>query len=389
MGRVAREKIKNRLKKQLTNMSAQKHNYVFYGMTSNAVEVRKFTEHIIDSNIAAEQKGHKKSPICIWGTHGIGKTEMVEQIAKEKGFQWAYIAPAQFEEMGDLVGMPAIENGKTVFSSPDWVPQKEGPGVLLIDDVNRADDRILRGIMQLLQNYELVSWKLPPLWQIVLTANPDGGDYSVTPMDNAMLTRMMHITMNFDPKAWAIWAEKTGVDSRCINFVLTYPEIAQGQRTTPRSLVQFFQSIEEIKDFGTSLPLIQMMGASCLDEETVASFIAFIQQNLSELITPEQILAAKNFKNIVYKPLREIVQKEVLRVDIIATLCTRMVNYLTINNIKPEKNGIKNIQSFIKMDIIPNDLRLTLLQDLISSDNAALKAVMADPEVGMMLLNKM
>jgi len=370
-------------------MSNQKHNYVFYGTTSNATEVQKFTEHIITTNINSEKRGHKKSPICIWGTHGIGKTEMVQQIAEAKGYQWAYIAPAQFEEMGDLVGMPAIENGKTVFSSPDWVPTTEGPGILLIDDVNRADDRILRGIMQLLQNYELVSWKLPPLWQIVLTANPDGGDYSVTPMDNAMLTRMMHITMNFDPKAWAIWAEKNGVDSRCINFVLTYPEIAQGQRTTPRSLVQFFQSIESIKEFNSELPLIQMMGSSCLDEETVASFISFVQQNLSELVTSEEILKTKNFENSVYKPLRAIVQKEVLRVDIIATLCTRMVNYLTLNNIKPNKDEIKNIQSFIKMDIIPNDLRLTLLQDLVSSENTALKGVMTDPEVAMLLLNKM
>ena len=67
--------------------------------------------------------------------------------------------------MGDLVGMPSVENGRTIFSSPDWVPTEEGPGILLIDDVNRADDRILWGIMQLLQNYELVSWKLPNLWQ--------------------------------------------------------------------------------------------------------------------------------------------------------------------------------------------------------------------------------
>lgn len=367
----------------------QKHNYIFYGVESNATEVRKFTEHIVQTNIDAEKRGHKKSPICIWGTHGIGKTEMVQQIAEDLGYQWAYIAPAQFEEMGDLVGMPAVENGKTVFSSPDWVPTEEGPGILLIDDVNRADDRILRGIMQLLQNYELVSWKLPPLWQIVLTANPDGGDYSVTPMDNAMLTRMMHITMNFDPKAWAVWAEKAGVDSRCINFVLTYPEIAQGQRTTPRSLVQFFQSIEGIKNFSEELPLIQMLGSSCLDEATVSSFIAFIQQNLSELVTPERIVATKNFDTEVEKHILEIVQKDVLRVDIIATLCTRLVNYLTLNKIKPDKDGIKNIQSFIKMEVIPNDLRLSLLQDLVNSSNASLKAVMTDPAVAMLLLQKM
>ena len=370
-------------------MSEQKHNYVFYGIESNSVEVRNFVEHIIKTNERAEKVDNKKSPICIWGTHGIGKTEMVQQVAEDLGYQWAYIAPAQFEEMGDLVGMPSIEKGRTVFSSPDWVPTKEGPGILLIDDVNRADDRILRGIMQLLQNYELVSWKLPNLWQIVLTANPDGGDYSVTPMDNAMLTRMMHITMKFDPKAWAAWAEKAGVDSRGINFVLTYPEIAQGKQTTPRSLVQFFQSIENIKDFSEELPMIQMLGSSCLDEETVTSFISFIQQNLSDLVTPEEIIKTKSFDTTVYKHLKEVVQKEVLRVDIIATMCTRLVNYLTLNDIKPNKDEIKNICSFIKMDIIPNDIRLSMLQDLVSSKNTSLKAVMQDPEVAMMLLEKM
>lgn len=370
-------------------MSNQKHNYVFYGMQSNATEVRTFVKHIIKTNLSAEERGLNKSPICIWGTHGIGKTEVVQQIASDLGFKWSYIAPAQFEEMGDLVGMPAIENGRTVFSSPDWVPTEEGPGILLIDDVNRADDRILRGIMQLLQNYELISWKLPSQWQIVLTANPDGGDYSVTPMDDAMLTRMMHVTMNFESKAWAIWAEKAGVDSRCINFVLTYPEIAKGKQSTPRSLVQFFQSIENISNFSEELPLIQMLGSSCLDEETIASFIAFVQQNLSNLITPEAITKTNNFEHEVYKHIKGIVQKEVLRIDIIATLCTRLVNYLTLNNIKPGQDEIKNIQSFIKMDFIPNDLRLSMLQDLVSSPNKELKAVMTDPEVAMILLKKM
>ena len=55
--------------------------------------------------------------------------------------------------------------------------------------------------MQLLQNYELISWKLPSDRHIVLTANPDGWDYSVTPMGNAMITRMMHVMMRFDVSA--------------------------------------------------------------------------------------------------------------------------------------------------------------------------------------------
>ena len=116
-------------------------------------------------------------------------------------------------------------------------------GILLLDDMNRADDRILRGCMQLLQNLELASWKLPPKWQIVVTANPDGGDYSVTPMDGAMLTRMLQHEMT---KAWAVWASAAGMDERFIFFVLMQFEIVQGERTTPRSLTQFFRQIAGI-----------------------------------------------------------------------------------------------------------------------------------------------
>lgn len=367
-----------------------KHNYLFYGTKTTASEVNSFLEHVLATNERAEVLERHKTPICIWGKHGIGKTQLVEALAAEKNYKFAYIAPAQFEEMGDLVGMPRITaEGKTLFSEPDWVPKEEGPGILLIDDVNRADDRILRGIMQLLQNYELISWQLPKGWHIVLTANPDGGDYSVTPMDDAMLTRMMHITMEFDVKEWARWAEQNGIDERGINFVLTYPEMVTGERTTPRTLVQFFESIIGIKELDKELGLVQMLADSCLDSNTVASFMSFINNNLSKLITPEEIINAKNFKSSVLDPLQSVVTKGTLRVDILATLCTRLVNYLTINNIKPDKDQLSNIKEFIKIEFIPNDIRLSMAQDLVSSRNTALKTIMADPQIGKLLLQKM
>lgn len=371
-------------------MSKQKHNYLYYGTKTSTSEITTFIEHVIETNNRAESMGRRKTPVCIWGKHGIGKTQIVETIAKNKGYAFTYIAPAQFEEMGDLLGMPTInDEGETIFSRPDWVPTEETKGILLIDDVNRADDRILRGIMQLLQNHELVSWKLPKGWQIVLTANPDGGDYSVTPMDDAMLTRMMHITMEFDVKEWAKWAEKNGVDQRGINFVLTYPEMVTGDRTTPRTLVQFFESIAPIEDLEKNIGLVQMLADSCLDGETAVSFLSFINNNLSKLITPEQILNAKKFETEILSPLKDIVTKGTLRVDILSTLCTRLVNYLTINNVNPEKSQLENIKSFIKLDFIPNDIRLSMAQDLVSSTNTNLKAIMADPQIGKLLLQKM
>jgi hypothetical protein len=374
----------------MSNHKNSNFHYIYYGSKTSASEVSLFLKHSIIMNDHAEKIGRKKTPICIWGKHGIGKTELVESLAQEYNFKFVYLAPAQFEEMGDLVGMPRISSeGKTVFSAPEWVPTEEGPGILLIDDVNRADDRILRGIMQLLQNYELVSWKLPKGWHIILTANPDGGDYSVTPMDDAMITRMMHITMEFDVKEWAKWAEKNGVDQRGINFVLTYPEVITGERTTPRTLVQFFESISKIENLNDNITLIQILADSCLDKNTATAFISFVNNNLSKLISPEEIIEAKNFNAQVLQPIKQIVNKEMLRVDVIATLCTRLVNYLIINNIKAEKEQLNNIKEFIKIDFIPNDIRLSMAQDLIGSGNSNLKSILSDPEISKLILQKM
>ena len=365
------------------------HNYLFYGTEAYASEIEIFLAHVFQSNANAEAAGKRKTPICIWGFHGIGKTELVESFAKKNGYAWSYIAPAQFEQMGDLLGMPTIKDGKTIFSPPEWVPTEEGQGILMIDDVNRADDRILRGIMQLLQNYELTSWTLPKGWQIVLTANPDGGDYSVTPMDDAMLTRMMHITMQFDIKEWAKWAEKNQVDRRGINFILSYPElIHSGERTTPRSLVQFFQSIEHIEDLEENIGIVQILADSCLDKEAAAAFIAFVRDKLGRLPSPLDIMNTSDFEKDIQEPIWEMVNRTTLRVDLLSTLCTRLVNYLLVNDVKPSFAQNKNIKSFMLMNFIPNDLRLGMAQHFMKG-NSDLRNVMADAELSILLLENM
>lgn len=360
--------------------------YIFYGTKTSAIEVEKFILHILASNTASLSNGNKKTPICIWGKHGIGKTEMVEKIAKDNGYDFTYIAPAQFEEMGDLLGMPQIIDNETVLVPPAWVPQEDKPGILLIDDVNRADDRILRGIMQLLQNYELASWKLPSQWHIILTANPDGGDYSVTPMDDAMITRMQHITLEFDISAWISWAQQAGVDERGIDFVATYPEVVTGGRTTPRSLVQFFNSISTIKDLKKELSLVTMLADSCLNTVSTSAFISFVQNDLNKLISPSEVINTSNFKEEIQSVVEGLCNGEG-RLDIVATLCTRLVLFMESFKEKPTKQQINNIQSFLKIEKVPNDIRLSMVGNLMKI--SSLKSLMVDPDLSKLLLQKM
>ena len=366
-----------------------------YGKKGNSKEIKEILLHIFDRNNQLNIENKRGTPICVWGTHGLGKTQMIRDFAREKKWKFAYIAPAQFEEMGDLHGMPNIidPDGKisgdeyTVYSPPDWVPKEEGPGILLIDDINRADDRILRGCMQLLQNFELSSWKLPSKWQIVATANPEGGDYSVTPMDGAMLTRMLHTTLKFDPKVWAEWANDNNIDQRGIAFVLTYPELVNAERTTPRSLTQFFEQIKTIKDLKKKINLVEAIALSSLDDLTTSSFMNFINDELSTLINPEEILDSEKFEDVK----TDIItlskgDSGTKRVDRLSTICSRLYIYVMNKNYKSSKNHSKNLVSFLLIDEIPNDLLMSLYMDINKNGNDNVKAMVRDKKLALKLL---
>ena len=370
--------------------------FIEFGKKGSSREIKEILSHIFERNNELNKEDKRGTAVCIWGTHGLGKTQIVRDYALEKKWKFSYIAPAQFEEMGDLHGMPIVVDPDkritgdeyTVYSPPDWVPRQEGPGILLLDDINRADDRILRGCMQLLQNFELTSWELPPKWQIVATANPEGGDYSVTPMDGAMLTRMLHTTLKFDAKIWAEWAYAANVDERGIAFVLTYPELVNSDRTTPRSLTQFFEQIASIDDLKGNLQLVQALALSSLDEVTVSSFIAFVNDELTQLIDPEEILDAKDFKSIE-KRIKDISVDDsgAKRVDRLATMCSRLYLKLVSNDYKQGKNHSKNLIKFLMFETIPNDLLMSLYMDLQKHGSDKIKEMTRDKKLANKLLS--
>jgi hypothetical protein len=389
------------------------------GILADAQTVKEFVKTVIKSNqryeawneenellIAGGQLApRKKVPVCIWGPHGIGKTQLLKSLAAELSAEegrdpderWLFtsIAPAQFEEMGDLLGMPAIDPGvlddpsddKTILVPPEWTPfkveqarfqatGKHGPGIFLIDDANRADMRIISGLMQLLQDFELASWKMPENWHIVLTANPPGGDYIVRELDDAMLTRMLHIQMRYDEKVWARWAEQQGIDSRGISFVLAYPELLTGKRTTPRTLVQFFHAIESVADLTdpAGVELVMTLGKACLDAETVVEFLQFMQNDWSTIIEPEEILNAKKFAAIESR-MQQLVDPDdeqgAKRVDIANIVVQRLVNRLLLMQTPLTEANRNNVVRFLKLEQIPLDLRVAAGRDLYSAVMAA------------------
>jgi MoxR-like ATPase len=347
-----------------------------YGAELDAITLDRILAHIFRTNLSSEEAtGRRPTPICIWGSHGIGKTSMIKEFAHRNGWKFRYCAPAQFEEMGDLHGLPVTHDPDptvhgdetTIYLPPDWVPKADdsGPGLLLLDDINRADDRILRGLMQLLQEFEMFSWTLPRKWQIVCTGNPDSGDYSVTAMDDAMLTRMLHFTMVYDHKAWLAWAHDRGLDQRGLAFLMTYPETVSGQRTTPRSLEQFLQQIVGIPDLRKELELVSALAHSALDKTTATAFVAFVNDELSELINPEDLLDPNRWPSAQQR-LTSLAQGagQGKRVDRLSTICGRLILHLRKHGHELQDRSADCLCEFVMHPALPGDLRFSLHRDL-------------------------
>jgi hypothetical protein len=372
-----------------------------YGSKVRYSALDMFLEDCFKLNEMAFENDSQKFATCIWGHAGIGKTEKIKQFASRKvtwkgkeydGYNVIDIPLAQFEEMGDLHGLPEahvralrgdeeywvpaklmdsyVKDGweidassgiRTLYAPPDWVPTEEGPCILLFDDFNRANHRMIRGTMQLFQNYGLQSWKLPPGCNIVMTGNPDEQDYLVTSIeDDAILTRMRHITLMWDSESaadWARWAEGENIDGRGISYMLAYPEMAIGkQRTNPRTLTDVMRALSLYKNLNDkeSLDRFYNIAHGLLDEETVGSFVTFLERDVEMVIEPLDIL---NGRPMVADRVKDLMTRGEKRVDVIGVTCERLLAYVLRAEYTPSPEHIKNFQSFLTIKDLGEEFR--------------------------------
>ena len=261
----------------------------------NVDELKGFLKHMVNNNQYIQKEGKVPVAINIEGDAGLGKTSAIVQLGKEMDMDVVKINLSQIEELGDLVGFPVKEfkiqnkEGKTTWimetqidaamkkgykvvekrmahAAPEWIQGRTEGGFLVLDDYTRADHRFMQATMEILDRQEYISWSLPKNWHVILTTNPDNGEYQVTSLDDAQKTRFISTEVKFDASVWARWAEKVNIDGRCINFLLMNPEIVT-QKVNPRSITTFFNSISSIQKFEDELPLINMIGDGSIGEE--------------------------------------------------------------------------------------------------------------------------
>ena len=412
-------------------------------------EMIDFLQHIIDNNRHIQKNGKLPAAVEVIGESGLGKTSVVLQVAEKNNLNCVKLNLAQIEELGDLVGFPVRQfelckeggkagekmvmkevtlpnglkvkkkvpvategtsecmwvdeaateqytkqgfeftgNKRMTYCAPEWIADKKEGGILILDDWNRADIRFIQAVMEIVDRQEYISWKLPKDWHILLTANPDNGEYLVNAIDNAQKTRFISVMMKWNEERWAEWAESQEIDDRCINFVLLQPEVIKGT-VNPRSITTFFNAISSFDNFDNHLGMIQMIGEGSVGLETATLFTSFINNRLDKLVTPKEMLHGKGDQSILDKLKEAINPNGDVRADIASILATRLINYTVIYS---ETNPITQeivdrLKVLIKEEsLFMNDIKFHLVKKLVNGNKTKFQKLLMDAEIQNMVM---
>ena len=161
-----------------------------------------------------------RKPVLIRGRHGVGKSEVVYQIAGGLEMPVVERRASQMTE-GDLVGLPSTDGNTTSFNPPDWFKTAcDNPVVLFLDEVDRATIEVRQGIFELTDSRKLNGHVLHPDTLIFAAVNggEHGDQYQVGEMDPAELDRWTVFDVEPSAEDWLTWA-KDKVDSILWDFI--------------------------------------------------------------------------------------------------------------------------------------------------------------------------
>lgn len=143
----------------------------------------------------------------IWGHQGIGKTQVVKQVAYEANVGFVHLHLAT-QEVGDLVGLLKHNDDGTVsHARPEWLPL-DGKGILFLDELNRAHPDVIQACFSLITSKMIHMHVLPEGWHIVAAGN-FGDDMTLTDTsDAAWMSRFCHVEFKPTSAEFVAFAEK-------------------------------------------------------------------------------------------------------------------------------------------------------------------------------------
>jgi len=245
----------------------------------------------------------KKRPVFLWGPPGIGKSELVAEIAQELGGHMIDLRLGQMEPT-DIRGIPFYnkDSGKMDWAEPVDLPTaelaKQYPIVVLfLDEMNSAAPSVQAAAYQLILNRRVGKYFLPENVVLVAAGNRESDKGVTYRMPTPLSNRFIHQEMRVDFASYQEWAVNNNIHKDVVGYLSFAkqdlydfdPKSASRAFATPRSWTFVSQILEdEDGDDDTIMNLI----AGTVGEGLAVKFMAH-RKIAGRMPKPEDILSGK------------------------------------------------------------------------------------------------
>jgi AAA domain (dynein-related subfamily) len=170
---------------------------------------------------------NRPTPVMVWGPPGIGKSQIVAQVAEVNKVPVIDIRLSQMEPT-DLRGIPFRDGDQVVWSIPALLPdaQRHGErGILFLDEITSAPPTVTAAAYQLILDRRLGEYRVPGGW-VIFAAGNRHGDRGVTyAMPAPLANRFTHYDLEAHLDDWIAWAYQHDINERVIAFLHFRPEL--------------------------------------------------------------------------------------------------------------------------------------------------------------------
>ncbi len=241
------------------------------------------------------------TPVMLWGAPGIGKSQIILQVAKQHNIDMIDIRLSQMEP-SDLRGIP-FKNGKQVdWAIPSLLPDTKRhskQGILFLDEITSAPPTVSAAAYQLILDRRLGDYVVPQGWVIFAAGNRQGDRGVTYSMPAPLANRFSHYELDVNLDDWVDWAYKNNIDERIIGFLRYRPEYlfkfdsAYNPVAFPSPRTWEFTH-RALQKFNNNLDLFRQAASACVGEIAgveVATFIEHLEDlpDLDAIVNGESV----------------------------------------------------------------------------------------------------
>ena len=227
----------------------------------------------------------RQRPVLLMGPPGIGKTQIMEQIAQECDLALVSYTITHHTRQS-AIGLPFIQtrvyNGEehsvteytmseiiaSVYDRMEESGKREG--ILFIDEINCVSETLAPTMLQFLQGKSFGNQKVPEGWIIVAAGNPPEYNRSVREFDVVTLDRVKVIPVEADYSVWKEYAYEAGIHGSILSYLDIHKENFYRMETTVDG--KFFVTARGWQDLSELLCSYERLGLKA-DREVAVQYL--------------------------------------------------------------------------------------------------------------------